>query len=234
MRGRARHVRDDCRLPVAMLCHRQSQQLAHGRIAAVGGQQQRAANAAAVTELDRDVPGLDAERLLAASEADFLAELTVASAGALGDLIACSARAGFPLRAIHAMRYTAPRVALIGDAAHTVHPLAGQGMNLGLLDAAAVAAVVEDALLAGEDPGDLKVLQRYERQRKGDNLAMLTAFDALNRLFRLPPAVAPLRALGLRAVDSAHPVKRMLMRHALGLRSGTDGDPRWSHADSQA
>jgi 2-octaprenylphenol hydroxylase len=180
------------------------------------------------------LPTGDAERLLAASETEFLAELAVASAGVLGDLTACSARVAFPLRALHALRYTAPRAALIGDAAHTVHPLAGQGMNLGLLDAAAVAAVLEDALLAGEDLGDLKVLRRYERQRKGDNLAMLTAFDALNRLFRLPAAIAPLRALGLRAVDSAHPVKRLLMQHALGLHTGTGGRSRWSHAESQA
>jgi len=161
-----------------------------------------------------------AERLLGVGDAEFLGELRAASAGVLGELTACSARVAFPLRALHAFRYTAPRAALIGDAAHTVHPLAGQGMNLGLLDAAAVAAVVEGALLAGEDPGDLKVLQRYERQRKGDNLAMLAAFDALNRLFRLPAPVAPLRALALRAVDSARPVKRLLMQHALGLNSG--------------
>ena len=180
------------------------------------------------------LPTSDAERLLAAGEPEFLAELASASAGVLGDLTACSARVAFPLRALHALRYTAPRVALIGDAAHTVHPLAGQGMNLGLLDAAAIAAVLEDALLAGEDLGDLRVLQRYERQRKGDNLAMLTAFDALNRLFRLPAAVAPLRALGLRAVDAAHPVKRLLMQHALGLQTGTGGRSRWSHAESQA
>jgi 2-octaprenylphenol hydroxylase len=180
------------------------------------------------------LPTADAERLLAVSDREFLAELNVASAGVLGELTACTARVGFPLRALHAHRYTAPRAALIGDAAHTVHPLAGQGMNLGLLDAAAVAAVIEDALLAGEDAGDLKVLQRYERERKGDNLAMLTAFDALNRLFRLPAAVAPLRALGLRAVDSARPVKRLLMEHALGLRARAAGRPAWSRADSQA
>lgn len=180
------------------------------------------------------LPTADAERLLAASDAEFLAELAVASSSVLGDLTACTRRVGFPLKALHALRYAAPRAALVGDAAHTVHPLAGQGMNLGLLDADCVAAVLEDAVLAGEDPGDLKVLRRYERQRKGANLAMLTAFDALNRLFRLPAAVAPLRALGLRAVDSAHPVKRLLMQHALGLRSATESRSRWSRADSQA
>jgi 2-octaprenylphenol hydroxylase len=135
---------------------------------------------------------------------------------------------------LHARKYTAPRVALLGDAAHTVHPLAGQGMNLGILDAAAVATVVEDALDAGEDVGDHKVLRRYERQRKGDNLAMLAAFDGLNRLFRSPSWAAPLRALGLRTVEAAHPVKRLLMRKALGLTAGRRLEARWSRAELQA
>jgi ubiquinone biosynthesis UbiH/UbiF/VisC/COQ6 family hydroxylase len=179
------------------------------------------------------LPTRDAERLLAASDAEFLAELNAASAGALGELTHCSKRVGLQLQAVHALRYTAPRVALLGDAAHTVHPLAGQGMNLGLLDAAAVAAVVEDALLAGEDVGDAKVLRRYERERKGDNLAMLAAFDGLHRLFRLPGA-APLRGLGLRAVASAHPVKRLLMQKALGLEAARRSRLRWSRAERQA
>jgi 2-octaprenylphenol hydroxylase len=180
------------------------------------------------------LPTSDAERLLAATEEEFLAELAVASAGVVGDLKSCSKRVGFPLQALHALRYTAPRVALLGDAAHTVHPLAGQGMNLGLLDAASIATVVEDALLAGEDVGDLRVLRRYERERKGDNLAMLAAFDGLNRLFRLPGWVSPLRGLGLRAVEAAHPVKRLLMRKALGLEAGRRHRVRWSRAELQA
>jgi 2-octaprenylphenol hydroxylase len=123
---------------------------------------------------------------------------------------------------------------LLGDAAHTVHPLAGQGMNLGFLDAAALAAVIEDAVLAGEDVGDRKVLRRYERERKGDNLAMLAVFDGLNRLFRLPAWTAPLRGLGLEAVDAAHPVKRLLMQKALGLEAGRRLELRWSRAELQA
>jgi 2-polyprenylphenol 6-hydroxylase len=180
------------------------------------------------------LPTADAERLLAASDADFLAELGSASAGAIGELTACTKRVGFALQALHALKYTAPRVALLGDAAHTVHPLAGQGMNLGILDAASLAGVVEDALLAGEDVGDHKVLRRYERQRKGDNLAMLAAFDGLNRLFRLPGWAAPLRALGLRTVETAHPVKRLLMQKALGLAAGRRLEARWSRAELQA
>jgi 2-octaprenylphenol hydroxylase len=123
---------------------------------------------------------------------------------------------------------------LLGDAAHTVHPLAGQGMNLGFLDAAALAAVIEDAVLAGEDVGDLKVLRRYERERKGDNLAMLAVFDGLNRLFRLPGWAAPLRGLGLKAVDAAHPVKRLLIQKALGLDASRRLRLRWSRAELQA
>ena len=180
------------------------------------------------------LPTADAERLLEASDGEFLAALNEASAGVLGTLTACSARVSFPLKALHAPRYTTPRAALLGDAAHTVHPLAGQGMNLGLLDAACVAAVIEDALLAGEDAGDLKVLRRYERERKGDNLKSLAAFDGLNRLFRLPPYATPVRALGLAAVDAAGPVKRALMREALGLRAGHRHRLRWSPAPGQA
>jgi 2-octaprenylphenol hydroxylase len=107
-------------------------------------------------------------------------------------------------------------------------------MNLGLLDAAAMAAVLEDALLAGEDVGDLKVLRRYERERKGDNLAMMAAFDGLNRLFRLPGWAAPARMLGLRAVEAAHPVKRLLMQRALGLTAARRHRLRWSRAEPQA
>jgi 2-octaprenylphenol hydroxylase len=180
------------------------------------------------------LPTQEAQRLLAASDDDFLTELGAASCGVIGELLACSKRSGFPLQALHALRYTAPRVALLGDAAHTVHPLAGQGMNLGLLDAAAIAAVIEDALLAGEDVGDLKVLRRYERERKGDNLAMLAVFDGLNRLFGLPDWAAPVRRLGLRAVEAAHPVKRLLMQRALGLAAGRRHRVRWSRAELQA
>jgi 2-octaprenylphenol hydroxylase len=180
------------------------------------------------------LPVAEAERLLAASDGEFLAELNAASAAVLGELTACSKRVGFPLQALHALRYAAQRVALLGDAAHTVHPLAGQGMNLGLLDAAAIASVIEEALLAGEDIGDVKVLRRYERERKGDNLAMLAVFDGLNRLFGLPEWAAPLRLLGLRAVESAHPVKRLLMEKALGLAAERRNRLRWSRAEPQA
>ena len=171
-----------------------------------------------------------AAELIAAEPGSFLAELQRASAGVLGELGPCSRRAGFPLQALHAHRYCAPRAVLVGDAAHTVHPLAGQGMNLGLLDAASLARVIEDALLAGEDPGDVKVLRRYERERKGANLEMLVALHALHRLFALPAWAAPLRGAGLRAVDSSVVAKRFFMRRALGLNAGSKNPLRWSDA----
>ena len=177
------------------------------------------------------LPTERAEELLAAPPDAFVADLTSASAGVLGELGPCSARAGFPLQALHAPRYCAPRAALVGDAAHTVHPLAGQGMNLGLLDAAALARTLEDALLAGEDPGDLKVLRRYERERKGDNLAMLLALDALHRVFALPGWAAPWRLAAFSAVDRSGIAKRYLMRRALGLNAGSKNRLRWSHAE---
>lgn len=159
-----------------------------------------------------------ARTLLTATEAEFMAALDSATDGVLGAIKSVSARASFPLRAVHARQYCSARVALIGDAAHTVHPLAGQGMNLGLLDAAVLAEVIRAAVENGEDPGDLRVLRRYERRQKGRNLKALLAMDALHRLFtRAGPLLAPVRASGMSLVDAAPAAKRVLMREALGL-----------------
>ncbi|HEY8519772.1 MAG TPA: UbiH/UbiF/VisC/COQ6 family ubiquinone biosynthesis hydroxylase [Gammaproteobacteria bacterium] len=163
------------------------------------------------------MPEEQAARLCAASDDEFLAALQQASGGVLGLLGPCTERASFALKALHAPRYTRPRAVLLGDAAHTVHPLAGQGMNLGLLDAACLAAVLERAVEAGEDIGDLPVLRRYERERKPDNLRMLVAFDALERLFRLPAFIAPVRGLGMAAVNGSGLAKRLLIAKAMGL-----------------
>lgn len=159
-----------------------------------------------------------AEDLLAQDDAAFLESLQAAFGERLGCMRSSSARLAFPLRRAHAQRYTAPRVALIGDAAHTVHPLAGQGVNLGLLDAAALAEVLFDAHRAGRDIGSLATIRRYERWRKGDNLAMLLLTDGLKRLFgSTVPMLTQLRNTGLDVTNALMPLKRTLMRHATGL-----------------
>jgi 2-octaprenylphenol hydroxylase len=159
-----------------------------------------------------------ADILLAHEDARFLEALATAFGDRLGAVVATSTRAAFPLQRAHAKRYVDSRIALIGDAAHTVHPLAGQGVNLGLLDAAVLAEVLLDADGAGRDIGSVPVLRRYERWRKGDNLAMLAVTDGLKRLFgNSMVAVARMRNLGLDVTDSVRPVKNMFMRRAAGL-----------------
>ena len=159
-----------------------------------------------------------AERLLALDETAFCRELSVASDGVLGEIVATGPRAAFPLRLQHAHDYVRPRLALIGDAAHSVHPLAGQGVNLGLLDAAALAEVLLDARQAGRAIGALKTLRRYERWRKGDNLLMMGVMDGFKRLFGT--TWSPLRFArnaGLTLTDKLQPVKNLIMRRAMGL-----------------
>jgi 2-octaprenylphenol hydroxylase len=125
-----------------------------------------------------------AEELLALDDAEFSARLTQATQGVLGTLTVDTPRAAFPLRAAHATSYTTPRAALIGDAAHQIHPLAGLGANLGFADAAALAGVLAPALMDPDfDPGDLRVLRRYERSRRGDNAATLNLMTALHTVF---------------------------------------------------
>ena len=164
-------------------------------------------------------PDGEAGRLLALGDAEFLDALQGASANVLGRIESCSRRLSFPLALKHATTYARPGIVLIGDAAHSVHPLAGQGMNLGLRDAAVLADTLESALAAGHYPGDEFVLRRYARAQKSRNVGMQLAFDGLNTLFgpRVPEFAAPLRRLGMAAVNRAEPAKRMLMRRALGL-----------------
>ena len=136
----------------------------------------------------------------------------------LGRVTPVGRRWSYPLSVVHARRYIAPRLALAGDSAHAIHPIAGQGFNIGLRDVAALAEVVTDALRLGLDPGADTVLARYERWRRADNLTMLSMTDALNRLFSndIPP-IRLLRGFGLAAVGRAGPLRRMFMRHAMGL-----------------
>jgi 2-polyprenyl-6-methoxyphenol hydroxylase-like FAD-dependent oxidoreductase len=131
-------------------------------------------------------------------------------------------RATFPLAAHHTPQYTGPRFALVGDAAHQVHPLAGQGVNLGLLDAATLGQMLvrHGLQTVHADPGEQRVLRGYERARKGDNLATLATIDALHRLFAGgSPAIARLAGLGLGLVDRAGPARRFLAARATGHAS---------------
>jgi 2-octaprenylphenol hydroxylase len=159
-----------------------------------------------------------ADSLLALDQCDFGAALAEAFGRRLGAIVEVGPRAAFPLRLQHAHTYVKPGIALIGDAAHVVHPLAGQGVNLGLLDAATLAEVVSDALAAGHDFSSFKVLRRYERWRKGDNLLMLGVMDGFKRLFgnTLPP-VQLLRNIGLNLTDAVGPLKNRIARRAMGL-----------------
>lgn len=145
------------------------------------------------------------------------AQLTAASDAVLGTLTVSAPRASFPLRAQHAKQYVQRSVALIGDAAHTVHPLAGQGANLGLADAAALARTIGLALADGEHPGDLPVLRRYERERRGANTAMLQFIDGLNRLFATGSGLSSLRRSGMRLFNSSELLKQRAMQVAIGL-----------------
>lgn len=164
------------------------------------------------------VNGERAEDLLALDDRAFIEALQAAFGDRLGHINASSARLAFPLQRSHAEHYVGARVALIGDAAHTVHPLAGQGVNLGLLDAAVLAEVLLEAQDHQRDIGKLTTLRRYERWRKGDNLAMLVFTDMLKRLFASSIApVARARNLGLDLVNATTPLKLMLMRRAAGL-----------------
>ena len=159
-----------------------------------------------------------AEALAAMDEAVFCAELGAALEHRFGAVEACGERAVWPLVPHHAHHYTRPRLALVGDAAHRIHPLAGQGVNIGLLDAAALAEVVGEAHRSGREIGDHAVLRRYERWRKGDNLTVQLAMEAIKRLFAVDATpFTALRGTGLRLLDRAEPIKKPMIRRAMGL-----------------
>ena len=159
-----------------------------------------------------------AEQLLALGDEPFCAALSAASEHCLGEVLASSPRLSFPLRQRHAVDYVAPGVALVADAAHTIHPLAGQGINLGLADVEVLAREILRAARLALDPGSLDVLGRFQRERKGDNLLMMAAMEGFKRLFGArAPSARLLRNSGLRLVDGAVPLKRQLVRRAMGM-----------------
>lgn len=154
--------------------------------------------------------------LLNATPQAFAAEVELACQGALGKMTVLGERAAWPLQLARADRWCGPGWALAGDAAHTVHPLAGQGLNLGLADARALAQVLHEREYWRE-LGDVKLLRRYERARKADVLAIGAATDGLQQLFAQPhPAVAALRNWGMHGFDATGPLKNWVTRQAAG------------------
>ncbi|WP_185067205.1 2-octaprenyl-3-methyl-6-methoxy-1,4-benzoquinol hydroxylase [Pseudomonas brassicacearum] len=160
----------------------------------------------------------EAQRLMALDDSEFCSELERAFEGQLGTVLSVDPRLCVPLRQRHAKRYVAEGLALIGDAAHTIHPLAGQGVNLGFLDAAVLAEVLLQAAGRGERLADEKVLSRYERRRMPHNLALMAAMEGFERLFQADPLpVRWLRNTGLKLVDRLPEAKALFVREALGL-----------------
>ena len=153
-----------------------------------------------------------------AEDKELADSLAIASDNLLGTLKIAGPRGSFPLRSQHAERYVLPGLALVGDAAHAVHPLAGQGANLGIADSQALVSAVSDALSRSEYPGDISTLRNYERHRKGANKTMLHFIDALNRLFLSDSeALANLRGSGMRLFNRSGPIQRQAVQVALGI-----------------
>lgn len=159
-----------------------------------------------------------AQEVMAMDDEGFALALARAFEGRLGKILQADPRHCIPLRQRHARRYVMPGLALIGDAAHSIHPLAGQGVNMGLLDAAELAEVLNSALRRGDNPASLPVLQRYERRRIGANLSMMAAMQGFERLFHaqaLP--VRWVRNSGMRLMNNSGVLKARIIRQAMGL-----------------
>jgi 2-octaprenyl-6-methoxyphenol hydroxylase len=159
-----------------------------------------------------------AKRLLELDAARFNAEFARRFGDFLGHVEPAGPRWSYPLTLVHAERYVDERMVLVGDAAHGIHPIAGQGYNLGVRDIAALVEVLVDARRLGLDIGAADTLERYARWRRADNFTMVAATDLLNRLFSND--IAPLRLardVGLAAVNRVPPLRKFFVRHAMGL-----------------
>ena len=159
-----------------------------------------------------------APHLLALPDTDFAAELRARFGDFLGEIEPVGPRWSYPLALMQAERYAARRLALVGEAAHVIHPIAGQGLNIGIRDIAALAEIVIDARRLGLDIGDPPLLEQYERWRQSDALVLAAVTDGLNRLFS--NTIAPVRLardFGLAVVNRLPPLKRLLMQHAMGV-----------------
>lgn len=167
------------------------------------------------------VKAKDAAGVLALSDRAFLAEVSKRTGGLLGELSPAAPRSSYPLGFHHAATIVGQRLALVGDAAHGIHPIAGQGVNLGYRDVAALTEILVEGTRLGLDLGDPNLLKRYQRWRSVDSLAVSVATDGLNRLFGLPGrAPRAIRRFGLGAVQRTAPLKNFFMSEA----RGTGGD----------
>ena len=159
-----------------------------------------------------------AEHLFGLDDGAFGDALSRASEHRLGEVVSVSRRYSFPIRQRHATNYVKEGVALIGDAAHSIHPLAGQGVNLGFADAQVLAEELVRALARGLPVGHLSALERYQRRRKPDNLAMMVAMEGFKRLFGSEdPLLRVLRNRGMSSLDALGPLKNRLVRRAMGF-----------------
>jgi 2-octaprenyl-6-methoxyphenol hydroxylase len=159
----------------------------------------------------------DAPGYLKLGSRGFLAELEAQMGGLLGKLELLAPLSSYPLGFHHAGRITDQRLALVGDAAHGIHPIAGQGLNLGLRDVAALTEVLVDGVRLGLDPGDAQLLKRYERWRSLDTFLVAASTDGLARLFGIPgQAASAVRRFGLSAVQRITPLKSFFMAEARG------------------
>lgn len=167
------------------------------------------------------VPEADAAGFLSLSDKDFADEARIAMGGCLGGIALAAPRSTFPLGFHHAASITARRLALVGDSAHAVHPIAGQGLNLGFRDSAALAQVLVQGARLGLDLGDRQVLDRYQRWRSLDSLSVGVATDSLTRIYGIRGRTASaVRRFGMGMIDRIAPVKNRLMSEA----RGTSGD----------
>ena len=162
----------------------------------------------------------DAARLLEMPVDAFNQALSAAVGNRFGEIALEGQRAVFPLRFRHSKNYVQSRIALVGDAAHTIHPLAGQGVNLGIMDSACLVQVIHQALATKRDPGCYEVLRQYERWRRGDNAIMLNSMTGINQLYRKQyPWLIQLRGFGMQISDTIEPLKRFFIHQAMGLQA---------------
>ena len=159
----------------------------------------------------------DAPGLLSLGDEDFAAEAKAAMGGFLGDIALAAPRSTYPLGFHHAAKMTAKRLALVGDSAHAIHPIAGQGLNLGFRDAAALAQVLVEGARLGLDLGDRQLLDRYQRWRSLDSLSVAAATDSLTRIYGIPGRTASaVRRFGMGLINRVAPVRDLLMAEARG------------------